>query len=337
MLELIKFNNGEAEKAMEKLKGKYEYKADMTVNEVNEIIQELKKNISYYEKCPLFVMTATYYETTDGKFANVVLTIRPAKRESTDKSLSTRIILSNSKGIFDDFVTEVSKWVDYYIERKSLSSDIEKLNEKFRNIEKANNIPFSITFKYGDKVVEWVEDDKVVFGLTLEAARNIKYLSIFNKDDIIAEVAETRLSNTLLGCDRATDFRRSKLAMVEELGIKTKRSLIKLIKQCINRSAVTQRVGLGMVVDKNKGYIGIVSKEAVKEDEIEEKANSIKGKQYLVVDNAKATLAEQKEGKTKIFIYYLFTPYNETTGTVYDIPLSMLFNSKGEALFIQED
>lgn len=334
MIKSVNFNKNEASEALRDLRTKYEYREDMTVSDVNAIMQELKKSISFYNNCPLFVMTTTYYETTKGKFAQVVCNVRPSKKESTDKTLVTKIILTAHKDIFKDFVTDMGKWIDYYNDRKGIAENIYELNEKMVEIMEEAMLPFDIQFALGNETISYISDNKVVFGITEEVAKHIGNLAIFNKDEMIADLAKERIINTLLACDKPTDFRKSKIDFVEELGLRTRKSLSKIIRESVKRSAKTQRVGQGYIQNKEDGYIGIIEKEVASVTDIPLLLKTkYTDRPYYVVDNVNATINEKKDNKTKIIISYLFVPYCEATGETYNIPLSTLFNERGVALF----
>lgn len=333
MLKYIDFGKKEAEKALKGLQDKYVYTEDMTITEVNEKVLELKKNIMYFEGCPLFVMSSNYYENADNKFAQALFFVRPSKMESKDKELGNKIVIPVSKHFFKDFVIEVSRWVDYYIEKQKLERNIEELNETVMQLIKENDIPFEVQFELSNNTITYVDDKKTIFGLTEETVKQLSNLAIFSKNEMIADMGKERLITSLLACERAFDLRRMKVDIVEELGIKTRKTLEKLIKKGVKRTARTQRVGVGYIADKEKGYIGIIKKEALSEEEAKQAEIANKGKNYLVVENSNITQLEMKDKKTKILITYQLTPYNETLGTLYDIPLSSLFDNYGMPLY----
>lgn len=330
------FGNKVAEKALSHLKEQYKFTEDMSVTEISDILMDLKKQITYFEGCPLFVTVLNYYTTKEGKFAQAHLHIRPSKKETTDKDLSRKIVLSASETFFADFVEEVAKWVDYFIERKQMSENIQELNKVVLDIIEENEIPYIVQFEISDITLPYIDDNKTVYGVSEETAKQLSHLALFNKNDVIAEMARERLLTALLSCERGTDLRKMKMDFVEDIGIRTRKTLCKLVKQSVKRSAKTQRIGLGYIKDEKLGCIGIVKKEPVTEKELADFYLS-KNIEYTVVKNNNLTVMEKKEGKTKILITYLLTPYNEETGQQFNIPLKDLFDEDGNALFEVDD
>ena len=320
------------------LKDRFVYNGE-GIADINNNLLEIKKLIGFYDKAPLFVMSVTFYEigvaSEDSTMLKVSVTLRPSKKECRDKRLNRKIELCSAmSNMYAVFVDEVADWIDMYNENLVYMENLQKLNAVTEQILREQGISFKIRYVVSNNLLDYVDDDTAVYGLSKETVERLGYLDLFSANEDIAALAYIRYTNALIGCERATDLRRSKMDIVADLGLKTRKTLTKLVRGIIRRSASKQRVGLGYIQDKEKGYIGIIEKIPARPAEVEGYLNNeLWGKKVLIREHTKATDAEKAQGLTKLLITYRLTPYSEQLGEVFDIPLDSLFDEQCNVLF----
>ena len=201
-----------------------------------------------------------------------------------------------------------------------MTTDTEKMYDNVADIQAIFDeavtlaeVPFTVGIDIGEDIID-VSDKHIVLGLSQTVVQTISKISYYNeviptaKEAYIAQLAEV-----LKACAKPTDIVKQNTSITKELGVFSRKSLVKLIRNIVTRRVAYTRVGQGYF--GNDDYFTVIEKVLLTEEE-EAKAVKAENGEAYIIDNTNATIAEKNAGKTKILVKFRVSPFNDNNETV---------------------
>lgn len=307
-----------AQDVLKALIGKYEFAEDGVLREdVNDMLEKVIFDLNIYDDAPTPILTrALYVDEETGNLTYAKFTVRPSSRDVLkvdDCKHSFRIVAG--KDFYNTFIMEMAKWFDSYAYLSLVDANLDELNTKVANIIKANDLDIKIEFTLGDGIVD-ASDSYLKAGLDIDVIQNLNMLPLF---DGLTEGREEAYINqfvdVLKELNRPYELLKTKCQITKDLGLYTRRTIFKMLREFTNRKLEYVRNGVGYVdID---GVFAIVSKEAIKECDIPKESENV-----IVKPIVDATSKEKKSGLTHVVIKYKVSPFDKEDGTPVDLPLA---------------
>jgi hypothetical protein len=313
------FGGNEAQVKLATLLGSVTYPKGGNLTEVNDLLEKVKFNLQIHSTAPQYVLTRALYPTEEGgtELKSARFTVRPAvSHELYVDDLNNQFTINAGEDFFDKFITEMAEWFDLYQYAKQLQVNISALNAVVAEIVQDNEIPFSVQFSLGGDLVD-ASDSHVVVGITEAIAKEIGALPLFDADmESRVRGYKAKFVELLKECTKPYDIVKVKSLVTKDLGIYSRRSVYKLMRQFVNRKIEFVRVGTGYV--ETEQYFAVIDKRAVSDEEL----TNIDVTNALVIENVKASSKEKEAGKTKIVVSYRIAPFSKEEGTPADVSLA---------------
>lgn len=312
MYKKTSFDSSEAQQTLASLEGKYVLAEGTDVADANDMLEKVIFSLNIHEGAPKYVLTRAMYPEK-GPLEEARFVVRPASNAALGVSKMKRMftLLADEK-FFDKFIKEMAIWFDEYAYYAKLDENVKELNEKVSALATEAEIPFDVRFTVGTGVDD-VSDDSITIGLATDTVLDLSTLPLFDENfEGRVEKYNEMIVDTLRACAKPWDIFKTKTTFTKDLGICSRRSVIKLIRKVVNRNLKFVRVGTGYVDADN--YFAVISKTAVTPEE----AEVLEG--ALIVDNDAISKIESKTGKTKIAIEFKVSPIDED-GKSVDVSL----------------
>lgn len=312
------FISTKAQEVLKQLIGKYKFSEEGVLrDDVNNVLEKVIFDLNLHEEAPLNVITRALYEDEEtGKLTHAKFTVRPSSKcalKVDDCKHSFRIVAGAN--FYDTFIMEMAKWFDNYAYLTLIESNLNELNAKMDSIITANNLDMKIEFTLGDGIVD-ATDKYLKAGIGVDVVQNLNTLPLF---DTVTEEREIAYSNqivdTLKELNRPYELLKTKSLLTKDLGLYTRRTVFKMLRDFTNRKLEFVRTGVGYIDDGDT--FALVSKVAVRECDIPE---DLKGK--IVTPIVDATAKEKKAGLTHIISSYKVSPFNKEDGTPVEFALA---------------
>lgn len=309
-----------AKEKLSQLKGQFKFPKNGDISEINDLLEKVIFSFNMYGKIPKYVLTRALYPTQDG--GNELQYARFVVRPSVNYDLfvvdmKKTFQIPAGKDFFDRFIDEMIAWFDEYNYYRQLQTNIEALNQVFDEIVTENNIPFRVQFSLGSGLLD-ASDTHAVVGLDEEVVKDLSSLPLFDEMEIRRDAYKARITETLLLCQKPYSIVKVKSQVTKDLGIYSRKTLSKMIRDFVNRRIEFVRTGVGYV--ETEDYFAVIEKVAVSEQE----AASLQGNDVLVIDNPNPTEKEKEAGKIKIAVTYKISPFAKEDGTPVDVELQKL-------------
>jgi hypothetical protein len=319
MFQKDSFGTIEAQLKLATLNGKHAFPVGGNITEVNNVLEKVLFALQIHPTAPKYVITRALYPTVEGgtELQSARFVVRPAVRdELAVADMKKTFQINAGEDFFDKFITEMAQWFDLYQYHKQLQVNVNELNAVVDSLIVEHEIPFAIQFSFGDGLID-ASDSYAIVGLSAEIISNLGNLSLFDENmESRRNGYKARIVETLKQCTKPYDIVKVKNLVTKDLGLYSRRSLNKLMRQFVSRKVEFVRVGTGYV--ETPEIFAIVDKVAVTEEEL---AN-IDVTNALVVDNADASSKEKEAGKTKIVVAYRVSPFSKEEGTPADVKLA---------------
>jgi hypothetical protein len=313
------FGGKEAQVKLATLLGVTAFPAGGNIEEVNDLLEKVKFNLQLHSAAPQYVLTRALYPTEEGgsELKNARFTLRPAvSHELFVDPLNKHFTINAGEDFFDKFISEMAEWFDLYQYAKQLQVNVTALNAVVAEVVAENEIPFTVQFSLGDDLID-ASESHVVVGITEAIAKEIGALPLFDVDmESRVRGYKAKIVETLQQCTKPYDIVKVKSLFTKDLGIYSRRSVNKLMRNFVNRKIEFVRVGTGYV--ETEQYFAVIDKKAVSEDELANLDTS----NAIVVDNEKASSKEKEAGKTKIVVSFRIAPFTKEEGTPADVKLA---------------
>lgn len=300
------FNSNEAREKVQSLLGNFKFTG--VVNEVNDILEEIRYKLQIVGNAPDYVLTRAIYEDDNGKVISAKFTVRPASKYALEIADCKKSFTINAcEDFFDKFIEEMANWFDEYLVLVKYNANIGELNTVVVEVIEANEIPYDVKFTLGEGIID-ASDNHVVIGLSTEVVEDLASLPLFDKSlEVRVESYKAAIAELLKQCDRPYEIVKQKTLVTKNLGIYSRRAVNKLIRVFVNRNIDHVRTGVGYV--ETDEYFAVVEKTAVTENDLE----TIDTTNVLIIDNANASSVEKKAGETKIVVGFRIAPFNKET------------------------
>lgn len=311
------FGSTEAQTKLATLYGQFKFPESGKVQEVNDILEKVIFALQIHGTAPKYVLTRALYDNGDGvtlKSARFV--VRPAVRDELEVAeLKKQFTINAGEDFFDKFIFEMAHWFDVYQYHKQLQVNVDELNAVVAEIIEENEIPFTVKFSLGDGLLD-ASDKHAVIGLSAETIASLSELALFDENmESRRNGYKARILETLKEVTKPYELVKVKSTVTKDLGIYSRRSLNKLMRQFVNRKIEFVRVGTGYL--ETDTVFAVIDKVAVTEEELAQMDTT----NALVIDNVEASSKEKEAGKTKIVVSYRVSPFNKEDGTLVNIPL----------------
>lgn len=319
------FRQVEAQDTLRKVIGRYSLPAGATINDFARIFDDVLFSLRLMPEAPREVISKSMYSVSEDSdvLESVRFIIRPSSSHALWVDDMRKVFTLEAKpGIFDSFIAEFSKWIDTWVYHYRLQTNLEALNGVFSQIIQEEGIPYSVSFSLGEGLVD-VSDNNTVIGLDANVIENLANLSIFG-DPIESrqEASRNSIADALKEANYGYELLRSKATFIKrDLGIYTRKSITKLLREICNRRAQHVRVGVGYYdrVDASEGtakpgVFAIVERVAATEEE----AASYDADKVIISDNTEASSKEKTQNKTKVVSYFRLSPIDRETGVRVD-------------------
>lgn len=311
------FGTTEAKEVLSEIKGTFVYPESGKIDDVNAILEKVIFALNRYGAIPKHILTRALYDNGDGQtLRNARFVVKPSVHTELDVAeLKYTFNISAGEKFFDDFIDEMANWFDEYQYNKQLQENVDELNAVVTSLIEENELPFDVKFSVGKTLLD-ASDNHVVIGLDHEVVMNLSELALFDEQlESRVEGYKSRLLETLKEASKPYELVKVKSSVTKDLGIYSRRSLNKLMRQFVSREISYVRTGVGYKETENE--FALVQKVAVTEEEL---AN-IDTTDALVIDNEKASAKEKEAGKTKIVVTYKVAPFKKETGEPSELSL----------------
>lgn len=302
---------GKTDGKFEYLKNKFTYNAKDTADTIASNIEAILD--IFRIGAPKFIITPSYYVKEDGSFESASFTIRPSsKADCTVATLKRTFNVYAGQNLYSIFVDNLADWTNLYHDVNFMYENIADLQEAFDEVIAKENIPFSVKLDVGEGIVD-LSDNSITVGLSEETVMTIVKLPLYNT--VVGEAREVykaELANTLKACAKPMDLVKQNTKITKELGIFSRKSIVKLIRKRVTRKIEFTRVGEGYI--DTPEYFAVISKVLMTDTEAAELL--AKNPDAFVIDNTNSTSAEQKAGKSKIYVSYKVSPFNDNRETL---------------------
>jgi len=318
VLKKASFNTSGEFKALEELLGKFEYPSDGDVDEVNKTLEKIMFLFKRVGSLPNYAVTRALF-TDDGgkKVTKARLVVRQgSKNPVTVKDLKKVLNIQPSGVFFDTFITEMVDWFEKHSFYSKIESNIRKLNSVVGDIVVRNDIPFNVTFSIGDGIID-VSDNHIVLGLSEKVVVGLSDNTLFDERfDTRRLNYEGKFVDVLKQCNTPYDIVKVKSKVTDDLGMYSRKSIVKSIRKVVNRRESCTRVGVGYVDTEfnGRGIFAVVEKKAVSKDVV-----GVDGKNVVIVENTNQTSVEKLKNEDKIVVSFKVRPFDKKTGIPVDI------------------
>lgn len=242
--------------------------SDKEVTEnVNAVISESKK----ISGVPDYATIITVHSTTDGKVSSVKLTLKTRNNDKIGcNNLCSSFVIPYIGNFKNSVISFISEWIDNYFIAKKAQINIDELNAIVSDACGAVQISFVLS---NDAVVE-IANDKIVLGISAEAAANIASLQIFNDNEVIRKIRREALAVELQSFTNACEILKSKTGFFKAIDIYTRNGvssvLKKVYKKDVTKDVKEREVCKFEYKDKEGKYFGLIEKaklDLVRDDE----------------------------------------------------------------------
>lgn len=310
------FRVTEAQEALRPLIGRFVLKEGTTVDQLAQQLADVQFALNIYPDAPKEVISKSIYTVSEDSdvVESVRFTIRPSSSHKLwIDDLHKVFTLQAMPDFFDKFITEFAQWADTWTYHFRLQTNLEALNTEVAKVIEEEGIPYKVSFTLGDGLAD-ATDDHTVIGLSAEVIENLTNLPLFG-DSIESrqEACRQSLADALKEANYGYDLLRSKSTFFKrDLGVYTRKSLNKLLRDFVNRRIQHVRVGIGHY-DKD-GVFAILERVAVSEEELA----SYDLSKVVVTDNKEPSSKEKEQNKTKIVTFFRLSPIDRETGVRVD-------------------
>lgn len=314
------FGKAEAQESLAVIRGKFAFPEDGNIESVSTVLEDVLFGLNAYIGADRYVLSRSLYPTEDGgdKLDYARFVVRPKSKYVLDVADMRRTFeIPAGKDFFENFITEMAVWFDNYEYFNMLQHNVNVLNEAVQQIIEENEIPFSVSFTYGDTIVD-ASDNHVVVGLGADVIENLQILPLF--DELLEDRREsykTMFVETLKQCVKPYDIVKVKSQVTRDLNIYSRRDISKLLRGFVSRKIEYVRVGTGYV--DTGDVFAVIQKVAVTDAEAKEL-----GKDVLVLNNKEASSKEKERGLNKVAVSYVISPFNKADGTPTQLDLKKL-------------
>lgn len=302
---------------LQSLKAKFTWKNGDTVDTVQANINSILETMAI--GAPKYVITPSYYAVGDDGtvFDSASFVLRPsAKAPCTAPSLKINFSVSAGSTVYADFIDYFAGWIDKCMDMSMMYDNLADLQTVFDEVVAEENIPFTVKFDLGTGILD-LSDTSITVGISTETAMKISRLPLYST---IVETAredyKAALGDILKACAKPMDFIMQKTPVNKDLGITTRKTMVKLIRKCVTRRVAFTRVGEGWAEGELNGrkWFAVVSKVLCTEDEAAQIAKETPN--AYIINNDNSTKSEKEAGKTKIYVAYKVSPFDENHETV---------------------
>lgn len=311
------FGLAEAQAKLSEIKGRFQLNQGAQVAEVNDILEKVIFALNVYEVAPKFVLTRALYDDK-GVLVNARFVVRPsAKHTLKVRDMKKTFAVNAGPDFFDKFIQNMAEWFDEYARFARLESNVTELNAVVAKVVEENEIPFAVEFSLGDGLVD-VTDSSVVVGLHEDVVMKLGTLPLFDENVESRQIAyKAKIAETLKECVRPYDIVKTKSQVTKDLDIYSRRAVVKLIRQIVNRKAEYVREGIGYV--ETAETFAVVEKVTA----TEEAAAQVDAEAF-VMSNNNMTASDKKKGENKLIVTFRVSPFNKETGVPVQVGLADL-------------
>jgi hypothetical protein len=288
--------------------------------DVEKNLEELSFAFEICVKAPKIVLTKSIYPNDDGIVERVKFILKPSKKAPLYlDELKKEFTLVASDGFYEELITTVVEWFDYYDDFVKMYTNIEALNEEFAQIAADNEIPYSVRFAYAFKcLIMDVSDTSIVLGLERDVIQDLADLPLFGAPlETTKEAYREKIAELLKVCARPVDVIKAKTLVTRNLGIWSRKDVKTELRQLVNRKIEFVTEGFGYKEDG--GNFAIIEKVGLTKDQFA--AAKTADEENVYIFQEAAGYAEKKKtavkrGKEAIFGYrigFRVSPFNLDT------------------------
>lgn len=300
---------------------KFEYPESGNIDEVNNKIEQVLYGLKAFIQLPSPVLTRSMYPTEDGgdTLDYGAFVIRPRINDKVDCAPDkTRFVVSGGKDFFVKFVAELAEWFDTHSYFVKSQENLDELNAVVSEIIEEEELGYSLKFALGEGILD-ATDDSVVVGLTSDVVDNLSELPLFDEAlETRRERYRERLVDVLKEVVRPYDIVHVNSPVTKALGIYSRKTTHKMLRNFVSRKADQIRVGTGYF--ESDKVFALVNKVAVTEAE----AKDLEAQGIHIVDNVKPSAIEAERGLVKVAVTYKVSPFSKEEGVREEIELAQI-------------
>lgn len=264
---------------------------------IQKVVKDVVTNVKHMTGIDFVFRYSTYMD--EDKFSHFKIMLANSRKDST--KFKKDLILSN-QDCLEDLFFNLKDFITEYKKLQILNENLFILNKEFISLCKENNIGYIVQFGVGEGILD-VSDKHIVFGIDADKILSLHKLNLFHDNDILRDGYKNAIVDTLNMVDFPYELAKLKNFVTKDFGMYSKKKLTSLIKEVYNRNAEKIRIGVGYLEDEKT--FAVVKKESIREDD---------SLDYVSVhENTSMTKEEQKQGKTKIGVKYIITPFDKKT------------------------
>lgn len=178
----------------------------------------------------------------DGKLSKVVITIK-SKLKDTIK-YKKEFTVEVGKTFMEDFSKAHIDAIFEMYYRYEANANLEEVNECINKICVENNIPytFGFTLSDGKEYITYIDNDKVIFNASLEAALEVSKQGLFQSGDdyfdLVRDLQIEKLVGVLSATQTTTQLIKANVGIINTLiGYTTKKRADRLIRATYHKKA----------------------------------------------------------------------------------------------------
>lgn len=285
-----------------------EYAVTDSPEQTDAKVMQVRDKMEDQGFCPAYVLKSNFYTAKDGSVERIDFRIRPSsKAKCQAASLKTSFTVFASETMYREIAKQLAQWFDTYYDMMLLQDNLDMLQDVFDEAAAEAELKFAIKLTAGSGIVD-ISDKSITLGISENILMNISNLNCFKTVlESYAVRYKSDLKTVLMQLTVPQDIVKANNYITKELGIFTRKSPKKLIRENVTRHIAYVREGVGYV--DTDTYFALISKIAVTE---EQAANIIaQDANAYIVANANPTTSEKADGKTKIYVAYKLSPFVE--------------------------
>lgn len=302
-----------------------EFSATDSPEQVDAKIMGIRDKMDAQGFCPAYVLKSNFYTAKDNAVERIDFRIRPSsKAKCQANSLKTSFTVFSSEGMYREIAKQLAQWIDTYYDMLLLQDNLDMLQDVFDEAAAEAELKFTIKLTAGSGIMD-ISDKSITLGISENTIMNFSNLNCFKT--VLESYAiryKSDLKTVLMQLSVPQDIVKANNYITKELGIFTRKSPKKLIRENVTRHIAYVREGVGYVDTEN--YFALIGKYAI----TEEQATNILAQDAsaYIVPNANPTTTEKADGKTKIYVTYKLSPFvdSERHISLVDVDIKSIVN-----------
>lgn len=190
---------------------------------------------------PKFLTSFTSYSENDN-LASIILTIKSKLKDAVKYKKEVEIKVDED--FMKNFVNAYTSAIFDMYYRSQANANLEEVNNFFEKICVENNIPYTFGFALVDsnEYVTYIDNNKVIFNASLEAALEVSKNGLFQSGDeyfdLVREQQTEQLVDALLVTQTTTQLIKANIDIINTLiGYTTKKRADRLIRGAYHKKA----------------------------------------------------------------------------------------------------